>query len=97
MAYFNFSNLSIVERARYHGLTEEEGSQIASYIRSLDVPLVPQARPWNPPYQPGPGLDDKSAYQWAAGAGLDGMLDSDEEMVPYLFPEGMVSRRFVRL
>jgi hypothetical protein len=35
------------------------------------VPHVPKAAPWNPPYQPGPGLDAKPAVEWAAGAGLD--------------------------
>lgn len=88
LAYFNFSNHSIIERSKFHRLSEKAGKQIASYIRSLDIPVVKQARPWNPPYQPGPGLDDKPAYEWAAGAGLDAVLKNDAEMKPYLFPNG---------
>ncbi|MFY0654944.1 MAG: T9SS type A sorting domain-containing protein [Cyclobacteriaceae bacterium] len=88
LKYFNYSNKSIVKRSEYHGLTEEEGEKITSYIRNLDVPAPAGARPWNPPYQPGPGLDSKPVEEWAAGAGLDMVLDSDEEMLPYFFPNG---------
>ena len=45
-------------------------------------------RPWNPPYQPGPDLDSKPVEAWAAGAGLEWVLEEDEDMLPYLFPEG---------
>ena len=55
LKYFNFSNSSIVDRSRFHGLSILQGEQIASYIRSL--PLPNPGRPWNPPYQPGPGVD----------------------------------------
>lgn len=89
LKYFNFSNRSITERGKFHGLSELEGKQIASYIRSLDAPHVAQARPWNPPYQPGPGLDARPVYGWAAGAGLEWVLDSDAEMLPHLFPKGI--------
>lgn len=88
LKYFNYSNKSIVERAVFHGLSPEEGQKIASYIRSLDAPAPAQARPWNPPYQPGPGLDNLPAEEWAAGAGLEWALDTDEEMLPYFFPNG---------
>ncbi len=88
LKYFNFSNHSIVERSKFHGLSQTEGELIASYIRSIDIPVVDQARPWNPAYQPGPGLDDQPVYEWAAGAGLDAVLDDDADMAPYLFPKG---------
>ena len=88
LKYFNYSNFSIQQRARFHGLSRLQGERIASYIRSLDTPAPSGARPWNPPYQPGPGLDSKPVEVWAAGAGLDWVLDSDADMVPYLFPEG---------
>ncbi|GAA3965603.1 Ig-like domain-containing protein [Allohahella marinimesophila] len=88
LQYFNFSNLSIIERSRFHGLTQADGERIASYIRSLDIPVVDQARPWNPAYQPGPGIDSRPAYEWAAGAGVDAILDDHKDMAPYLFPEG---------
>ncbi len=91
LAYFNFSNRSIVERAYFHGVARSDGQKIAAYIRSLHslkLPVVAQARPWNPPYQPGPGLDSRPAYEWAAGAGIDGVLDRDSDMEGYLFPKG---------
>ena len=88
LKYFNYSNHSIETRAQFHGLSVKEGQQIASYIRSLTSPAPPQARPWNPPYQPGPGLDALPVEQWAAGAGLGAVLAEDRDMLPYLFPQG---------
>jgi hypothetical protein len=82
LKYFNFSNLSIVARSRFHGLSELQGRQIASYIRSLPVPNP--GRPWNPPYQPGPGLGDRPAADWSAGAGLSSVLDDDLATLPFL-------------
>jgi hypothetical protein len=83
LKYFNFSNASIVARARFHGLTDQEGKQIASYIRGLALPNP--GRPWNPPYQPGPGIDARPVAEWAAGAGLEMVLRRDEDTLPYLF------------
>ncbi len=88
LKYFNYSNWSIQERSKFHGLSELEGQQIASYIRSINAPNPKQARPWNPPYQPGPGLDAKPVEEWAAGAGVNAVLTSDKDMLPYLFPQG---------
>ena len=82
LKYFNFSNASIIARARFHGLSELQSEQIASYIRSL--PLPNPGRPWNPPYQPGPGVDEQPVSNWAAGAGLAWVLDRDTEALPYL-------------
>ena len=82
LKYFNFSNGSIVARSRFHGLSTLEGEQIASYIRNL--PLPNPGRPWNPPYQPGPGLDEKPISNWAAGAGLASVLDRDTDTLAYL-------------
>ena len=82
LKYFNFSNASIISRARFHGLSMLQGKQIASYIRSL--PLPHPGRPWNPPYQPGPGLDEQPISSWAAGAGLAWVLDQDLDTLPYL-------------
>ena len=82
LKYFNFSNASIIFRARFHGLSELQSEQIASYIRSL--PLPNPGRPWNPPYQPGPGLDQQPVSNWAAGAGLAWVLDQDTDALPYL-------------
>ena len=84
LKYFNFSNVSIVARSRFHGLSDLQGRQIASYIRSLAVPNP--GRPWNPPYQPGPGLDNQLAItNRAAGAGLARVLDKDTDTLAFLF------------
>jgi hypothetical protein len=87
LRYFRFSDASIEARSKMHGLTALQGKQLASYIRSLtSVPAPAGAWPWNPPYQPGPGMDSKPVTSWAAGAGLDAVLDKDADMKPYLFP-----------
>jgi hypothetical protein len=85
LKYFNFSNGSIVARSRFHGLSTLEGEQIASYIRNL--PLPNPGRPWNPPYQPGPGLDEQPISSWAAGAGLAWVLDQDTDALPFLLSQ----------
>ncbi len=89
LKYFNYSNKSIVARSKFHGLTQTEGQEIASYIRSLNVPYVENGRPWNPPYQPGPGLDSRPVREWAAGAGLKWVLDKDVDTFQYIFPNGV--------
>ncbi len=91
--YFNFSNESIIERAKFHRLSQRDGEWIASYIRTYPrrhrgAVVVPQARPYNPPYQPGPGLDGRPSYQWAAGAGIDAVLNRDADIRAHLFPRG---------
>jgi hypothetical protein len=83
LKYFNYSNLSIVVRSQFHGLSEREGNQIANYIRSLDAPNP--GRPWNPPYQPGPGMQARATANLAAGAGLDWVLDEDSKTIRSLF------------
>jgi len=96
LKYFGFSNASIVARSRFHGLSELQGRQIASYIRSRPVPSP--GRPWNPPYQPGPGLDTRPIANWAAGAGLSSVLDNDRATLPYIFAatDGRITRAAFR-
>lgn len=53
---FNYSNHAIQRRSEFHGLSEQDGLDIAAYIRGLSVPVPPKGRPWNPPFQPGPGV-----------------------------------------
>jgi cytochrome c553 len=86
LKYFNYSNNSIAVRSQFHGLSAQQGNQIASYIRSLNVPNP--GRPWNPPYQPGPGMDSLPVTSWAAGAGIGAVLASDAGMQPFLMPNG---------
>ncbi len=92
LKYFNFSNASIVARSEFHGLTELQGRQIASYIRALDGPNP--GRPWNPPYQPGPGIDQQPAENWAAGAGLRWVLEKDADTLPYVFGKTITAAAF---
>lgn len=92
LKYFNYSNNSIIARSVFHGLTSQQGSQIASYIRSLTSPSP--GRVWNPPYQPGPGLDPLPAEQWSAGAGIAAVLPSDQAALSELFPNGITPAAF---
>ncbi len=82
LKFFNFSNTSIVERARFHGLSQTQGQKIASFIRAL--PFENPGRPWNPPYQPGPGLEAKPVDEWAAGAGVEAVLENDADIGAFL-------------
>lgn len=84
LAYFGYSNHSIEVRSQFHGLTYRQGEQIASYIRSL--PVAPVGRPWSPPYQPGPGLDQQPVSEWSGGAGLSAVLPDDASMGGYVLP-----------
>ena len=86
LKYFAFSNASIIARSRFHGLSEREGKQIASYIRSSSPGPSP-GRPWNPPYQPGPGVRARPVASWAAGAGLSWVLDSDTATLSFVLAQ----------
>ena len=85
--YFNYSNDSIVTRARFHGVSLADAEKIASYIRSMsDAPARPNpGRPWNPPFQPGPGTDANLAVKWAGGAGLANVLDDEKDAINHIF------------
>ena len=68
-------------------------------VDSHGVAYDPPGTPWDPPYQPGPvrtqptvgncvkgvGLDALPAHCWAAGAGLDAVLERDEDAAEALF------------
>lgn len=89
---FNYSNNSIVVRSEYHGLSQNQGLQIASYIRSLastNPTPGPKCRPWNPPYQPGPGLDSAPVSDWTCGAGIDAVSENDLDTLATIFPSGV--------
>ncbi|WNG40129.1 hypothetical protein F0U61_45435 [Archangium violaceum] len=85
LKYFNYSNHAIIERSKFHGLTEAQGKKIASYIRTLKGIPNP-GRPWNPPYQPGPRVGRQPVEHWAAGAGIDQVLEKDRDIFAYIFP-----------
>jgi hypothetical protein len=86
LKYFSYSKRSISERSQFHGLTKSQGNKIAAYIHSL--PEERSGYPWDPPYQPGPGVDAKSASLFAAGSGLKWVLPKDSDSWGYLFPNG---------
>jgi hypothetical protein len=93
LKYFNFSNESIVTRSRFHGLGDTQARQIASYILRLNKPT--RGQPWNPPFQPGAGLDPvnnadraNKVEGWMAGAGLQSVISSDTEIFDKVFPNG---------
>ena len=102
LQFFNYSNNSIKVRSMHHGLSAQDGEDIAAYIRSYQLtyedgtPYQSEGRPWNPPYQPAPAgfgpnnehPDVADAQHWAAGAGLEWVADSDAEAFPYLFSDG---------
>jgi hypothetical protein len=79
LRYFNYSPYVIRQRSMFHGLTQKEGDQIASYILSLNSVPNP-GLPWNPPYQPGSGLDSGLISSWSAGAGLYAVAVNDSAM-----------------
>lgn len=97
LKYFNYSNPVIVARAMFHGLSRQQGLQIASYIRSVPLNLptgmtvADLGRPWNPPYQPGPTIDRRPAIAWSAGAGLGAVLEADSQMQAAMFPRGLTA------
>jgi len=88
LKYFNYSDQSIIKRAQFHGLSAKQGRKIASYIRNLSQQGSQYARPWHPPYQPKPQIDNRAVTHWAAGGGLEAVLRNDAQMLNRLFPNG---------
>lgn len=95
LKYFNYSDKSIIARSSFHGLSHEEGAMIAQYIRDLSFTRSEKGRPWQPPFQPGPEADD-DAFEWAAGQGLENVLDDDLQMLPDLFGSPNPSEQDIR-
>ena len=93
LKFFNFSNTSVIERSRFHGLSQTQGEKIASFIRTLS--FENPGRPWNPPYQPGPGLEAKPVDEWAAGAGIDAVLEKDTDVMAFLPSNGANPDSFI--
>lgn len=87
LAYFAYSNHSIITRSEFHGLTTTQGEDIAAWIREINLGFNAPGRPWNPPYQPSLTIDSEPAYKWAAGGGLSAVLEKDEDMHDIMFPD----------
>ena len=74
LKFFNYSNASIQSRSAFHGLTSQQGLDIAAYIRGIsdtNAAPGPVCRPWNPPYQPGAGLDKQHTLRILGLRGRD--------------------------
>jgi hypothetical protein len=84
LKYFGFDSPAIKAAALRRGLTESEAHDIVEYIRDLPFTTPAKGRPWNPPYQPAPGLDAAPLANWAAGGGLDWVLTYDQDMAEFL-------------
>lgn len=86
LKYYNYSSRTIQERAKFHGLSASEATAVATYIESH--PTARLGTPWNPPYQPGPGLDSKPVAYWSAGAGLSSIVTNETATFGALFGDG---------
>ena len=95
LKYFNYSDKSIIARSNFHGLSRTDGEKIAQYIRDLSFKRSVRGRPWQPPFQPGPEADD-DPFEWAAGQGLENVLDTDKEMLTELFGNSNPSKAEIR-
>ncbi len=92
LAYFKFSNHSIIQRSLMHGLSYQQALDIAAYIRSINNTASPAiARPWNAPQSPCSGLEASPAADWLAGGGLDCQVTYDNDLLEYLAPGGNFS------
>ena len=87
LKYFGFSDYSIGERARFHGLTSTQQRQITAFIRNNSENAI--GTPWDPPYQPGPGQSTRPFVEWAAGAGLKWVTPADSNSWDYIFAGGV--------
>lgn len=97
LAYFNYSNESIIQRSIFHDVPPVTATNIAAFIRANPAQHSNNARPWNPPYQPGPGLDALPVYHWAAGAGLENVLDDDLDTRFDIWPGGVITTNYLNL
>lgn len=95
LKYFNYSNKSIESRATFHGLSRDEAKNIAQYIRDLEMKNSENGRPWQPPFQPGPDADN-DAFEWAAGAGLENVLQNENGLLIDMFGSENPSKTDIR-
>jgi hypothetical protein len=76
---FNYSNWVIEQRVMFHGGSWQNALDVAAFIRNISYTPPASAEPWNPPYQPGPGLDSGTTLDWGAGAGIDSVVTFDTD------------------
>lgn len=83
LKYFNYSNKSIIVRSMFHGLNEQQGKDIAAWIRGRST--TAPGRPYNPVYQPCPAALTASAYDWSGTCSYKDVLPNNAGMIPELF------------
>jgi hypothetical protein len=91
LKYFNFSNYSIAQRSYFHGLSAQNGLDIAAYIRGLSVTVPALSRAWSPLNQPCPAIDSGVVNSWSAGGGIDCVLTYGNDAEEYMAPGGSFS------
>ncbi len=84
LKYFNFSNESIEQRSIFHGLTYQQGKDIAAFIRGVSVTVPSISRAWTPLNQPCPTVDSQTVNAWAAGGGLPCELEYGTDGKEYM-------------
>jgi hypothetical protein len=88
----NYSANALKIAAVDRGYTDTESDHLIAYVFGLSDSRTIKGRPWNPPFQPGPGLDSGTPDDWIAGAGLDWQLTYDDDMREYMEPERTAGR-----
>src|SRR5262249_8203535 len=92
--YFGWPPYVIEVAALGRGLSETQAADISKFILSNSTATPAKGRPWNPPYQPAPGLDSLSIGNWSAGGGLEWELTYDEDMKEWMVPGGSYAQWF---
>ena len=88
MSYYSFPRVGVIGAGKRFGLSDAQAEQVYAYVynkRKTDANYYGYGKIWNPPYQPGPGLDAKHVREWPAGAGIGAVLNTDTEVLTELF------------
>lgn len=91
LAFFGYESKVIRTAAMHRGMTQAQASDIVAWVVAARTGLsTPTAlsRPWNPPFQPGPGLDALTIREWIAGAGYKWVPNYDPDMKEKMCPSG---------
>ncbi len=91
LKYFAFSNESIEQRSIFHGLSLQDGKNIAAFIRAASITRPSKSRPWTPLYGPCPTVDAQTINDWSAGGGIDCVLTYGNDAREYMAPGGNYS------
>lgn len=82
-----FDKRGVYAASNDRGLTLDQGKHIAAFLATNShYPGPAKGRPWNAPYQPGPGLDSGTSDQWTAGVGDEWATVYDQDLCMALLP-----------